>query len=106
MEKLLTNEQQIEVLEIAKNSINSHGMLHRYGVCEGISRGLGVKGISFLGYEVSSKYIPLLTIENALIAAREKGFREPKTTGIYWWRKDNKKVRNLFIDWMIEQLKK
>lgn len=106
MEQLLTNQQQIEVLEIAKKCINCNGMLHRNGVCEAISRGLGEKRISYEGHSVSSSYIPLLSIENASIAAKEKGFKEPKRTGIYWWRKDNRKVRNLFIDWMIEQLKK
>ena len=70
------------------------------------SKGFG-EGIERFDTSHTVDYFPLLTIENARTACREKHVTMPKILlSEAWWEHTNWKSRIAFINWMIKELER
>ena len=118
---MIEKELEIKILKVALDSIKTEFE------DEGCSFGICIKILNAINFvlptlhaypliEESVYFIPLFTIENAVIACIEKNVPEPDIFDYwddyelygrrYWWHKSNIVSRVSFIEWMIEQLEK
>lgn len=98
MKQPLTIKQQLQLLK----NIDWERMTYlKSGICLELSRLFYKQNKYRIIYNCLSNFIPLFTRKNAL------QFGAFKTTD-YWWKLTNKgyEQRKLFVNWMIQELKK
>lgn len=106
MENEISIQEQIHILKSVVDNIKNK---HRSFVCVNVwytlrEKGYGT-GLSWCDSIHASKYIPLLTIENAKIACKKAHVTMPKIqANNAWWSSTNWKSRVVFINWMIKEL--
>lgn len=98
----LTNEQQIEVLESVLKTYVDSVFVEWGGMCFRTLYELSKRG--YCNYRETTYceirlFIPLLTIENAVM------FGADTNAHAYWWPLSDIKSRARFLKWMIKQLK-
>ena len=102
-------EDQIDTLEKVKEMVVRRSVCLECFVCNAINIVLFNKGIVSENYITNfnpSKYISLCTRENASIACSLANVTQPWENGNAWWLYTNVGSRVVFIDWMINELKK
>lgn len=102
----LTVKQQIEVIEDTIKSIKKSNHIIGKFICINMSNSLKKFEHKYFHTFNPSKYIPILTFENATIACKEMKLRLPtkhKSGG--WWAENSVTVRIEVLKWMIYKLK-
>lgn len=111
--KKLTIQEQIDVLNETKRHLDEfcYVCVKAWHLTKLKLNMPSNQSLSFNSDEVRN-YIPLLTFENAQIACRKGHVKMPvERSNGGWWRtfaygEDNRKSRRVFINWVINELKK
>jgi len=106
-ERKLTTKEQIDCLLFAKEHAERHYLVNcssSNGICLALRMAISRKIDKFIDYEKCYEYIPLFTFENAQKFCRKLHYKMPNEN-LYWWDRDNIKIRVAFINWMISELK-
>lgn len=98
-------QQKIQALEECKELVKKGNC-----VCDSLcEKYRSIVNDNHIFYRQLTKYFPILTHSNAIIACREKHVILPNKytyDGMFYWERDNIKSRLAFVNWMIQQLKK
>ena len=104
--EIISLEEQLEILERAKEFTKP------YGLCCAIRNAMALEvNIACLDIPKYKDYIPLFTRENAIKyggGRKYKPFWWSMESRLFWWsvRPYDFESRIIFLDWIIEQIKK